>query len=153
MNLKRLGLLVGLVGCSNDALTEGGAEISPQEIAPSALTMGVSAVETRELDYRANGTTIELLVGTDLTIELAAPRGVTAGKRYEWTVPKVGGALTHLATETRVAVDRRYWTYRFRVADRSAGKLRIDRYYPLGSSDPAPDFGLRVQVTNSSKSE
>jgi len=147
----RLCLLVFVVGCSSGTGTERVEDPAPTALEPSVLPP--AELGPLSLNYRANGRSIELQRGTEFSVELAAPAGGEEHEQYEGGIPKAGGALSYTGVETRKEGDRRYWTFRFRVGDKKSGKLRINRHYPGGSSDPAPDFGLHVIVTNNSKNE
>jgi hypothetical protein len=153
----RVCLLVAILSCSAGPQVEEAGEPQPLKTGPAPAQgdphEAAEAIHTLVLNYRANGRTIELPVGAEFSVELAAPLGGPEGQRYEWQTPTAGGALSFLGADTRQDVERRYWTFRLKVADKKSGKLRINRYYPTGSTDPAPDFGLRVLVTNDSKSE
>jgi hypothetical protein len=153
LNIVYGWMITAMMACTPDGAEDGRGGSLPGALASDAPQGESAPVAARVFDYRVNGKTIRLPVGTQFTVELAAPRGGSPNERYEWTAPKVWGAVTHLATETRHEGDRQYWTYTLRTVDQAAGKLRIDRYYSAGSSDPAPDFGLRVQVTNPSINE
>ena len=94
---------------------------------------------------------VQIKAGTFFDVTLGAPLGVKEEYRYTWARPITRGKVQYVRTDT-TEVDQpngtRATAYRviFYAREPGIGAVRINRKYEVPSRDPAPDFGIPVEV-------